>query len=143
MDWLCLKSSDPSAERLGEVTNAIIIKIQKTLLVAVVQKFKCPVCGAEVEPSLAPEVLRAYEAGEAVFLSLTCPRGHTFSVVLKKPAVEEEALVDCEIRDWDRFSLLPQQQQQVVLESIQSGRVSPSVRALLRRLKEAGIVVCT
>ncbi len=110
---------------------------------AIVQKFKCPVCGAEVEPRLSPEALRAYEAGEAVLLSLTCPNGHAFSVVLKKPVAEEEALVDCEIRDWDRFSLLPQQQQQVILESIQSGRASPSIRALLRRLKEAGIVVCT
>jgi len=52
-------------------------------------------------------------------------------------------LLDCEIRDWERFSLLPLQQQQVVLESIQSGRASPSIRALLRRLKDAGIVVCT
>ncbi|KUO87470.1 MAG: hypothetical protein AT715_03155 [Thermoproteus sp. JCHS_4] len=110
---------------------------------AVLQKFKCPVCGAEVEPALAPEALRAYEAGEALFLSLTCPRGHTFSVVLKKPAAEEDRLLDCEIRDWERFSLLPLQQQQVVLESIQSGRASPSIRALLRRLKDAGIVVCT
>ncbi|MGC9169264.1 MAG: hypothetical protein ACP5HD_00780 [Thermoproteus sp.] len=110
---------------------------------AVVQKFKCPVCGAEVEPTLTPEALRAYEAGEALFLNLTCPHGHTFSVVLKKPTAEEDVLLDCEIRDWDRFSLLPVQQQQVVLESIQSGRASPSVRALLRRLKDAGIVVCT
>ncbi|MEZ0248771.1 MAG: hypothetical protein ABWJ97_05810 [Thermoproteus sp.] len=109
---------------------------------SVVQKFKCPVCGAEVEPTLSSEALRAYESGEALFLTLTCPRGHSFSVVLKKQT-EEETLLDCEIRDWERFSLLPLQQQQVVLESIQSGRAGPSIRALLRRLRDAGIVVCT
>ncbi|CCC81361.1 hypothetical protein [Thermoproteus tenax] len=106
------------------------------------QKFKCPVCGAEVEHSLTSELLRAYENGETVVLTLTCPHGHTFSAVMRK-AMSEDTLLDCEIRDWDRFSLLPSQQQQIVLEAIQSGRASPSIKALLRRLREAGIVICT
>ncbi|MFB6490001.1 MAG: hypothetical protein TU35_001935 [Thermoproteus sp. AZ2] len=107
---------------------------------SVVQKFKCPVCGVEFDYALTQQLAEAYNRGEAVALSLTCPNGHAFATVLKKA---EEELVDCEIRDWDRFAVLPPRQQQVVLEAIQSGRVSPSLRALLRRLRDAGIVICT
>jgi hypothetical protein len=96
-------------------------------------KLKCPVCGVEFDYALPPQL--AYNQA----LSLTCPNGHAFATVLKK---KEEELVDCEIRDWDRFAILPPHQQQVVLEAIQSGRASPSLRALLRRLRDAGIVVC-
>lgn len=109
---------------------------------SVVHRFKCSVCGAEFDFALPREAAEAYERGEPVALALRCPNGHSFSTVLRR-LEPGEGLVDCEIRDWERFALLPQHQQQIVLEAIQSGRVGPSLKALMRRLKEAGIVICT
>ncbi|MEM0484097.1 MAG: hypothetical protein QW434_05305 [Pyrobaculum sp.] len=96
----------------------------------VANKIKCPYCGVEFTPSsFSPS-----SSGEA---EVICPNGHIFTVVLN------DYVLDCEIRDWDRFSLLPQSTQQAVLEVIQSGKVPPDLQTLMRRLKEAGVVVCT
>jgi len=90
------------------------------------EKVKCPVCGVEfVSPTAHGEVV--------------CPNGHVFNV----GDVEENSVLDCEIRDWERFALLPLSMQNAVLEVIQSGRVPKDLLALMRRLRESGIVVCT
>ncbi|MEM4577295.1 MAG: hypothetical protein QXU59_00475 [Pyrobaculum sp.] len=89
------------------------------------QSIKCPICRVEFTPA---------SSGGYV----ACPNGHIF-----KLAEASETLLDCEIRDWDRFSLLPQQTQQSILEIIQNGRVPPEMLPLMRRLKDAGVVVCT
>jgi len=88
---------------------------------------KCRTCGEEVE---------AVSKGDA-----KCPKcGGPVEFYGGKEVVK---LLDCEIRDWERFSLLPQSTQQAVLEVIQSGKVPPDLQTLMRRLKEAGVVVCT
>ncbi|AAL64124.1 hypothetical protein [Pyrobaculum aerophilum] len=92
-------------------------------------KVKCPFCGVEFIPSI-----KSSAGGEA---EVTCPNGHAFTIMLN------DFVLDCEIRDWERFSLLPQSTQQAVLEVIQSGKVPPDLQTLMRRLKEAGVVVCT
>ena len=53
------------------------------------------------------------------------------------------SVVDCEIRDFDKFALLPASVQHAVLEVMRSGKVPADLQALMKRLKEAGIVVCT
>jgi len=90
------------------------------------EKVKCPVCGVEFVPPTTH--------GEVV-----CPNGHVFNV----DNIEENSVLDCEIRDWERFALLPLSMQNAVLEVIQSGRVPKDLLALMRRLRESGIVVCT
>jgi len=57
--------------------------------------------------------------------------------------VEKNSVLDCEIRDWERFALLPLSMQNAVLEVIQSRRVLKDLLALMRRLRESGILVCT
>jgi len=54
-----------------------------------------------------------------------------------------DSVLDCAIRDWERFGLLPQAIQQAVLEVIYSGEEPNELQSLIRRLKEAGIAVCT
>ena len=68
---------------------------------------------------------------------VVCPNGHVFTVPIPDSAL------DCEVRDWERFGLLPKATQQAVLEVIYSGKVPNELQSLMRRLKEAGIVVCT
>jgi hypothetical protein len=92
---------------------------------------KCPVCGVEFRPTV-----RSLEGDEAVVM---CPNGHVFTVSVPN----DDLVFDCEIRDWERFGLLPQATQQTLLEVIQSGKVPNELQPLMRRLKEAGIVVCT
>jgi len=93
---------------------------------------KCPICGVEFKPT----AVRPITEDE---VEVTCPNGHTFIVT----ALRNDSVFDCEIRDWERFGLLPQATQQAVLEVIQSGKVPNELQTLMRRLKEAGIVVCT
>lgn len=93
-------------------------------------KTKCPICGVEFSPEV-----RKVDDGEA---EVTCPNGHVFTIL-----VDRETVLDCEIRDWDRFALLPSSMQDALLEVIQSGKVPREMVALMRRLKESGIVVCT
>ena len=57
--------------------------------------------------------------------------------------VEENSVLGCEIRDWERFALLPLSTQNAVFEVIRSGRVLKDLLALMRRLRESGILVCT
>ncbi len=95
------------------------------------QTVKCPVCGVEFRPTE-----RSLNGDEA---EVMCPNGHIFTV----PALNDDLVLDCEIRDWERFGLLPQVAQQALLEVIQSGKVPNELQPLMRRLKEAGIVVCT
>lgn len=92
---------------------------------------KCPICGIEFKP-----VIKSVKDGEA---EVVCPNGHVFTIFVNN----SESVLDCEIRDWERFGLLPQATQQAVLEAIQSGRVPSDLQTLMRRLKETGIVVCT
>ncbi|MEZ0318880.1 MAG: hypothetical protein ABWK05_02665 [Pyrobaculum sp.] len=94
-------------------------------------KTKCPVCGVE----FIPDNIRRIDGNEA---EVTCPNGHVFTIL-----VDRESVLDCEIRDWDRFAVLPSSMQNAVLEVIRSGRVPSEMVTLMRRLKEAGIVVCT
>jgi len=56
---------------------------------------------------------------------------------------KEVEVVDCEIRDWERFALLPLSTQNAILEVIQSGRIPKDLLPLMTRLQDAGIVVCT
>jgi len=56
---------------------------------------------------------------------------------------EESEVLDCEIRDWERLGALPLSMQDSILEAIQSGKVPKSLLPLIRRLRDAGIVVCT
>jgi len=56
---------------------------------------------------------------------------------------KEVEVVDCEIRDWERFALLPLSTQNTILEVIQSGRIPKDLLPLMTRLRDAGIVVCT
>jgi len=95
------------------------------------QTVKCPVCGVEFRPTV-----RSLNGDEA---EVMCPNGHIFTVSVPNG----DSVLDCEIRDWERFGLLPQATQQAVLEVIQSGKVPNELQTLMRRLKEAGIVVCT
>jgi len=92
---------------------------------------KCPICSVEFKPTVGSL------NGEEV--EVTCPNGHTFTAFVPNG----DSVLDCEIRDWERFGLLPQATQQAVLEVIQSGKVPNELQTLMRRLKEAGIVVCT
>lgn len=48
------------------------------------EKVKCPVCGVEFVPPTTH--------GEVV-----CPNGHVFNI----GDVEENSVLDCEIRDWE------------------------------------------
>lgn len=95
------------------------------------QSAKCPTCGVEFVPT------STRISGDLV--EVVCPNGHRFTA----PVEIFEVLLDCEIRDWDRFSLLPQQTQQLIIEVIQSGKVPHDAVPLMRRLREAGVVVCT
>ncbi|AET32043.1 hypothetical protein ODS41_01535 [Pyrobaculum sp. 3827-6] len=95
------------------------------------QKARCPFCGVEFNASIKSVV-----GDEA---EVACPNGHVFTISISN----SDFVLDCEIRDWERFSLLPQSTQQAVLEVIQSGRVPPDMQALMRRLRDAGVVVCT
>ncbi len=95
------------------------------------QTVKCPVCGVEFRPTV-----KFLEGGEA---EVMCPYGHIFTVSVPN----DDLVLDCEIRDWEKFGLLPQATQQAVLEVIQSGKVPNELQPLMRRLKKAGIVVCT
>ena len=95
------------------------------------QRVRCPVCGVEFRPTV-----RSLEGDEA---EVMCPNGHIFTVSVPN----DDLVIDCEIRDWERFGLLPQTTQQAVLEVIYSGKVPNELQSLMRRLKEAGIVVCT
>ncbi|MGC8994084.1 MAG: hypothetical protein ACP5J0_01695 [Pyrobaculum sp.] len=95
------------------------------------QKARCPFCGVEFNASIKSVV-----GGEA---EVVCPNGHVFTISISS----SDFVLDCEIRDWERFSLLPQSTQLAVLEVIQSGRVPPDMQALMRRLRDAGVVVCT
>lgn len=55
----------------------------------------------------------------------------------------QEALADCEIRDFEAFSsLVPPSLQAAVLEAIRAGSVPPSLQPLFRRLRDAGVLVC-
>ncbi len=92
---------------------------------------KCPICGVEFRPTV-----RSFNGEE---VEVTCPNGHIFTVVVPNG----DSVLDCEIRDWERFGLLPQATQQAVLEVIHSGKVPNELQTLMRRLREAGIVVCT
>lgn len=52
-------------------------------------------------------------------------------------------ILDCEVRDWERFGILPLSIQEAVLEAIAAGKVPRSLLALMARLRDAGIVICT
>jgi hypothetical protein len=95
------------------------------------QTARCPVCGVEFRPTV-----RSLEGDVA---EVMCPNGHIFTVSVP----DSDLVLDCEIRDWERFVLLPQATQQAVIEVIHSGKVPNELQAPMRRLKEAGIVVCT
>ncbi|MEM1572547.1 hypothetical protein [Pyrobaculum sp.] len=91
-----------------------------------VNRLNCPVCGVE------------FDTGRKEFNGVvTCPNGHTFTVI------DSNTVIDCEIRDWDRFAKLPPSMQNAVIEIIQSGKIPEDMKTLMRRLREAGIVVCT
>ncbi|MFN7106532.1 MAG: hypothetical protein ACK4M3_08150 [Pyrobaculum sp.] len=90
-------------------------------MVSYISKARCPICGVEF-----PLAAGRREA--------TCPNGHVFHI---------DTVLDCEIRDWDKFALLPLSTQQAVLEVIQSGKIPNELAALMKRLREAGVVICT
>ncbi|ACB40407.1 hypothetical protein [Pyrobaculum neutrophilum] len=94
------------------------------------QVARCPICGVEFRPEV-----KSIDDGEA---EVRCPNGHVFTI-----HIDNDAVFDCEIRDWERFGLLPQTIQHAVLEAIQSGRIPRELRPLMTRLKDAGVVVCT
>jgi len=62
----------------------------------------------------------------------------------EKLAQKEVAeVLDCEIGDWEKFGKLPLSTQKAVLDVIQSGKIPADLLPLVRRLREAGVVVCT
>lgn len=73
-------------------------------------------------------------------VQLTCPNGHSFVATV---AQEETVVLDCEVRDWERFGLLPTTTQETVLEAIQGGRIPRELLPLMTRLRNYGVVVCT
>ncbi|MEZ0248878.1 MAG: hypothetical protein ABWJ97_06365 [Thermoproteus sp.] len=61
-------------------------------------------------------------------------------------AVREEELVlgDCEVKDFETFSsIIPPTLQSAVLDAIRSGAVPDELKPLMRRLRDAGILICT
>ena len=68
---------------------------------------------------------------------------HMYMLSQAVDSAYEDTLFDCEIRDWEKFSLLPQATQQAVLEVIRSGKVPKELQTLMRKLKDTDIVVCT
>jgi len=76
----------------------------------------CPVCGLELREG-------------------KCPNGHE--------GVKLELRLDnCEIRDLERFSLLPSSIQQLLLTAVESGVGPPTLYPLMVKLRDAGVVVC-
>jgi len=55
----------------------------------------------------------------------------------------DQYVIDCEIKDWEKFGALPQSTQKAVLEVIQSGKVPKDLLPLMKRLKDTGVVICT
>jgi len=89
----------------------------------------CPICHTTfyAEPS-----------GDSLVI---CPKGHVFP--LDSVSEDDERLLDCEIRDWERFSVLPTAVQQNIIEAIQNGKLTKSLIPLMVKLRDAGIIVCT
>ncbi|MEZ0319687.1 MAG: hypothetical protein ABWK05_06835 [Pyrobaculum sp.] len=79
----------------------------------------CNVCGAEFSPG-----------GE-------CPRGHGRQYRL------ELRVGDCEVRDFERFSLMPHTVQDLVMAVVEGGRGPPYLYPLFLILKDAGVLTCS
>ncbi len=55
-----------------------------------------------------------------------------------------ERLADCEVKDFEEFStLVPPTLQNAVLDALRAGSIPPELVPLFKRLKEAGVLVCT
>ncbi len=55
-----------------------------------------------------------------------------------------ERLADCEVRDFEMFSMLvPPTLQNAVLDALRAGSIPPELAPLFKRLKEAEVLVCT
>lgn len=106
---------------------------------SLIVKVRCPVCGVEFTPHLDNEEAKKARTG-GFEKTLQCPNGHAFTALIK---ADTNLIYDCEIRDWERFGLLPAATQQAILEAIQGGRVPRELIPLMTRLREAGIVICT
>ena len=78
----------------------------------------CPVCGA-----------RFREGG--------CPNGHG------GPYLSRVLVGDCEVRDFERFSLLTGTVQQLILTSIEAGEGPGFLYPLFLRLRDFGVLVCS
>ncbi|MFN3805266.1 MAG: hypothetical protein ACK4SY_09435 [Pyrobaculum sp.] len=79
---------------------------------------KCPQCGVEFPPRES------------------CPNGH------QRPYVYEVAVSDCEIRDFERFSLLTHTVQTEVLSAVETGRGPSALYPIFVKLRDFGVLVC-
>ncbi|ABP51715.1 MAG: hypothetical protein OWQ51_03770 [Pyrobaculum arsenaticum] len=81
-------------------------------------------------------VARCTKCGSEFELSESCPNGHP------PPYALRVKLRDCEVRDFERFALLPSFVQQLVLTSIEVGEAEGQLLPILLRLRDYGVVVC-
>ncbi|MFN7106436.1 MAG: hypothetical protein ACK4M3_07645 [Pyrobaculum sp.] len=81
-------------------------------------------------------ITRCLQCGSEFKIGETCPRGHT------GPYVYELVISDCEIRDFERFSLLTHTVQTEVLTAVEAGRGHTSLYPIFAKLKDFGVLVC-
>ncbi|AEA12401.1 hypothetical protein TUZN_0917 [Thermoproteus uzoniensis 768-20] len=68
----------------------------------------------------------------------------SFQERVRKEAATAQPVANCEVNDFDAFSsLVPPALQNAVLDALRAGSIPPELQPLLRRLREAGILVCT
>ncbi|MGC8974176.1 MAG: hypothetical protein ACP5KY_08240 [Thermoproteus sp.] len=68
----------------------------------------------------------------------------SFQERVRKEAAEVQSVADCEVSDFNAFSsLVPPTLQNAVLDALRAGSIPPELQPLFRRLREAGILVCT
>lgn len=79
----------------------------------------CNVCGAEFKPGAK------------------CPNGHEGQYRL------ELRVGDCEVRDFDKFSLMPHAVQEMVIAVVEGGKGPPYLYPLFLVLRDAGVLACS